>query len=275
MNAEVKKQFTRREMLRLGAGSLLALGLWPGALQAAGRRDSGSFHFLVLNDLHFFDSLCGTWFERAVRQMKAHREKPEFCVLAGDLGDQGLPQQIGTVRDIFNTLGIPVFTVPGNHDYLTDDNRRAYEQLFPGRINYRFDHKGWQFVAIDTTEGLRAFRTKVQPATLNWLDTTLPRLDARRPTVLISHFPLGRNIIVRPLNAEAVLTRFTPFNLQAVFCGHWHGFTERRLSETTLTTNRCCSLHRENHDGTKEKGYFLCRAGNGTISRTFVEVKPV
>lgn len=270
---ENEKLFTRREILRLSAGSLLALGLWPGSLRAAGTGRSGDFHFLVLNDLHFFDDRCGAWFEQAVQQMKKHREKPEFCVLAGDLADQGQPHQIAAVRDIFKTLGIPIFTVPGNHDYITDDNRRAYEQLFPRRINYRFNHKGWQFVALDTTQGLMAFRTRVQAPTLSWLDATLPQLDRRRPTVILSHFPLGPHIIVRPLNAEAVLTRFRSHNLQAVFSGHWHGFTERHVGAATFTTNRCCSFHRENHDGSKEKGYFLCRAKDGAISRTFVEVK--
>jgi hypothetical protein len=40
-----------------------------------------------------------------------------------------------------------------------------------------------------------------------------------------------------------------------------------------LTTNRCCAISRDNHDGTKEKGYFLCTASAGSIQREFVEVK--
>jgi hypothetical protein len=47
------------------------------------------------------------------------------------------------------------------------------------------------------------------------------------------------------------------------------------VRNTVFTTNKCCSISRGNHDGTKEKGYFLCRAKEGRIEREFVEVKPV
>ena len=53
---------TRREALRhLSAGSLLALGLWPGALRAKDNPDSSSFRFLVVNDTHYMSPECGEW----------------------------------------------------------------------------------------------------------------------------------------------------------------------------------------------------------------------
>jgi hypothetical protein len=79
---------------------------------------------------------------------------------------------------------------------------------------------------------------------------------------------------MRPLNADPVLEGFRDFNLVAVFDGHYHGFTERHAGRTVLTTNRCCAISRNNHDGTPEKGYFLCTALDGQIQRQFVEVKP-
>ena len=75
----------------------------------------------------------------------------------------------------------------------------------------------------------------------------------------------------RPLNADALLERFKPFNLQAVFSGHFHGFTERQVGDAILTTNRCCSAWRANHDFSKEKGWFSCLARNGRITREFVQ----
>jgi len=33
-------------------------------------------------------------------------------------------------------------------------------------------------------------------------------------------------------------------------------------------------LHRQNHDGSKEKGYFLCHARDGKIERKFVQLNP-
>ena len=261
---------TRREALQLSAGALLALGLWPGcATQGA---PSGSFRFLVVNDTHYLSPECGVWLEGAVRQMKM--ANAEFCLLAGDLSDHGRKEELGAVREIFSQLAIPTHVQIGNHDYFSQTDRAAYEQLFPGRINYHFDHRGWQFVSLDTTEGLLFEKTTIQDPTFRWLDENLPHLDQSKPTVILTHFPLGAEVRYRPQNADALLERFLPYNLRAVFSGHFHSFTERQRGATSLTTNRCCSFKRSNHDGTPEKGYFLCEASEGKISRTFVEYKP-
>jgi 3',5'-cyclic AMP phosphodiesterase CpdA len=265
---------TRREALRWSVGSLLMAGIWPGSLFAEETGNSGDCHFLVINDTHYLDKNCGPWLEGVIRQMKGHAEKIDFCLLAGDLAEDGKPEQLEPVRGIFKQLGKPTYVVVGNHDYLTQDNRKAYEELFPELINYHFEHRGWQFIGLDTSEGQNSRNTTIQKPTLNWLDRTLPKLDKKRPTVIFTHFPMGPWVIGRPKNAADVLARFKEYNLQAVYCGHWHGFTERKLGKVILTTNRCCSYRRTNHDRTKEKGYFLCHAKNGTIERTFVEVKP-
>jgi 3',5'-cyclic AMP phosphodiesterase CpdA len=268
------RRISRREALRLGAGGLLVAGLWPGALHAEDAGAGGDFYFVAVNDTHYLDDHCHPWLEKAFRQMRSHAEKPEFCLLVGDLADQGKPAQLGPMRDFTAGLGMPVYAVVGNHDYLTQDDRKAYEELFPGRLNYRFEHRGWQFVGLDSSEGQHFINTRIQQPTLRWLDDNLSKLDRKRPMVLFTHFPLGPNTPSRPLNADDLLARFKEHNLQAVFNGHFHGFTERQVGPTTLTTNRCCSFSRTNHDGTKEKGYFLCQAKAGRVSRTFVEVKP-
>jgi hypothetical protein len=259
-------------MLRWSAGSLLAAGLWPGKLRSDGNGSAGDFHFLVVNDVHYFDEGCSKWLEGAIQQMKGHAEKPEFCLLVGDLAEHGKAEQIAPVRDIFHCLGMPTYVVVGNHDYRTPTDRTAFEKLFPQRINYRFEHKGWQFVALDTTQGQKSHGTSVQPPTLKWLESEAPKVNKKPPTVIFTHFPMGPWVIGRPINANRVLEPFKEHNLQAVFCGHWHGFTERHIQNVVLTTNRCCSYRKPNHDGTKEKGYFLCRARDGKVERRFVQV---
>lgn len=295
------RRLTRRAALeRLSAGTLLALGLWPGALRAGDADVGGSFRFLVVNDLHYMTPECGRWLEQVMRQMRAE-PGVEFCLVAGDLCEYGTEAELGGVRDVLKQLGLPVFVVIGNHDYTApeaDDqdrrarqlepsqaaepgppdsqpmaNRRSYERLFPNQINYWFEHRGWQFVGLDTTQGLLYQNTRIQDPTFDWVRDHLRKLDPLKPTVLFTHFPLGPGVTYRPRNADALLDLFRPVNLRAAFCGHWHGFTERRVGEATLTTNRCCALKRGNHDGTREKGYFVCTARDGHISRLFVPVK--
>ena len=260
--------------MRLSAGTLLAAGLWPGAF-AADDKESGDFHFLAVNDMHYGSEKCAPWFVRVLASMKGHKEKPELFLLGGDQADTGKLEQLGPTRDFCKELGLPYYTVVGNHDYPNDSERKNYDDVYPDRINYHFTHRGWQFIALDTSDGVRYNKIAVQKHTFTWLDEMLPKLDKKKPTVLFTHFPLGPGVSSRPTNADVLLERFKPFNLQAIFCGHYHAFTEGKVGSAIATTNRCCSFVRGNHDKSSEKGYFLCHARDGKLTRTFVEVKPV
>src|ERR1051325_9059203 len=159
---------TRRELLRRSPAALLAAGLWPGAL-AAGDPETKPFAFLVVNDLHSLNKKCEPWFEKVTKQMAGHDEKPAFLAIAGDLSDEGKPEQTAAVKEIFAGLKVPIYVVPGNHDYTAkEQSRKAYDGLFPGRLNYTFDHAGWQFVALDTTEGTKASNTTISADMFKW-----------------------------------------------------------------------------------------------------------
>jgi 3',5'-cyclic AMP phosphodiesterase CpdA len=267
------KPISRRDALRhCSAGALLALGCWPGALRAADQTAGRSFKFVVINDTHCVSPACVAYQVQVVADLRRHA--PAFCLHGGDLTDLAGRPQLEEVRDTYAKLGAPTYFTPGNHDYASHTDRTHYDEVFPGRLNYTFDAQGWQIIALDTTDGQRFEQTTIQHATLEWLDQNLPRLNRQRPTILFTHFPLGAGVKMRPLNADALLNRLREFNVQAVFNGHYHGFTEHQWQGVAVTTNRCCSFKRGNHDGTKEKGYFLCTAKDGRVTREFIEFKP-
>jgi calcineurin-like phosphoesterase family protein len=265
---------TRREWLRLSAGALLSVGVWPGRLCGADAPATHDFTFIAVNDLHALEDACHPWFDDVVRQMKTSAPTAEFCLVGGDLAENGTPAQLTLINDSFSALGIPCHTVVGNHDYQSATDRSAYEQIFPEQINYSFTHRGWQIIGLDSSEGTKAKETRISATTLTWLDQSLSKLDPRRPTILFTHFPLGDSVWARPLNADDLLQRCYGLNLQAVFCGHFHGFTERPFRDSIITTDRCCARVRSNHDGSPEKGWFVCQAVNGEIKRRFIEFCP-
>src|SRR3954468_7627729 len=110
------KNLSRRKLLKMGGSALLASAVWPGALRAD-ETSGENFGFLVVNDLHFFDSKCVPFFEKVIASMAATTEPMDFCIIGGDLSESGSAEQISTVSDLFKKLNMPLYTVPGNHDY--------------------------------------------------------------------------------------------------------------------------------------------------------------
>ena len=48
----MRSAITRRKWLRLSAGALLSLGVWPGRLRGADAPANDDFTFIAVNDLH-------------------------------------------------------------------------------------------------------------------------------------------------------------------------------------------------------------------------------
>ncbi len=205
---------------------MLALGFWPGCARwsDAGRGDD--FSFVVINDAHFQSPRCPAWFERVSASVRSQNPKPEFCLMVGDLAEHGTQNELGAMRDVLRSLRMDAYAVPGNHDSISNTDSSAWEQLFPRSRNYHFEHRGWQIIGLDSTQGTDSQNTRIQPATMSWLDQRLPKMRPSMPTIVFTHFPLGILVPMRPLNADDVLARFKEFNLVAVFDGHFHGFTE-------------------------------------------------
>jgi calcineurin-like phosphoesterase family protein len=92
---------SRRQALgQLSAGTLLALGLWPGHARGEGGEP---FRFVVVNDTHYLSDECGAWLRTIFGKIKA--EKPDFCLHAGDLTEYGTEEHLKAVRDVLNQGG--------------------------------------------------------------------------------------------------------------------------------------------------------------------------
>jgi hypothetical protein len=271
MNPDSPHACTRREALgRLAA--LLAAGLWPGALRAAAAGgQAAEFVFVAANDFHHHEPACDEWFAALFRQIATHKEAA-FCLGLGDLANKGRPESIAAIARLAQAAGLRFHATPGNHDNDLEESTAVFDRVLPGQLNYRFEHRGWQFLVIDSTDGKQWKQTRVSPATLAWLKAELPRIDRRQPLVLATHFPLAASTPYCPLNAEDVLACLVDHNLRLVLGGHHHGRTEAVRGNYQLATNACCSRVVGNHDGTKAKGYWLCRAhADARVERLFVE----
>jgi hypothetical protein len=269
MTDQLHTSCSRRGFLRASAATVLP-ALIPPVVSAAPQQPD--FTFVVANDLHYRDRRCTEWFAAVAESIRALRPRPGFLMLNGDLSETGTREELGAIREMFWSLPFPVHATIGNHDYSADGRRENYEAIIRRDRNFAFRHGDWNFLCLDTTDGLAVYRTWVRGETLAWVDANLRLLDKKRPLVLFSHFPMGRNWL-RPLNADDLMGRLRGHDLRRVFCGHWHGWTERKNKAIAVTTGRSCSWWRGNHDGSSLHGYFLCRVREHAIDHEFVPVK--
>lgn len=264
------KSINRRDFFRRSAAGLLAAGLWPGAAANAEGPDE-AFRFVVINDTHYKDDKCGEYLEAAFSQM--HRG-PSFdiALVAGDISTAAAPRELRAFKQLTDAyLKVPTYCVLGNHD-CPGRSRKAWVDTYGmDSINYRVDHKGWTFLGIDTTDGGKSSGVAVHGETIAWIRNALRDVPSKRPIVLFGHHPFGEGVHYRLVNAEEVLRLFVAHNLKHVFNGHFHGLTQKKSKGYGLTTNRCLSLSRGNHDGSKEKGYFLATVEGGALSYEFVQ----
>jgi outer membrane protein assembly factor BamB len=188
---------------------------------------------------------------RADLERVVERVAPDFVVATGDLADYGQRDELVAYRGAITGLGVPVASLPGNHDHLSCLTREAIEEFFGGwsarddtdglsagdafqrevfggdwrrpasgrlpwveeigPLYYSFDWGGVHFVAYDG-EGLRRYGADYPQD--DWLAADLATVAAGTPVVVCTHFPEDR---------EFFLTRFGGARLVASISGHWHG----------------------------------------------------
>ncbi len=261
----------RRQLLRDAAAYSALLAGWN--LARADGKAAEPFKFIVVNDLHLFDKGCAPWFSKTFAQMRTH--EPEICFVVGDFGEDGKADQIGLMKELLAELKMPIHVVIGNHDYDANDKRSNFEKAFPNSINYLLDHRGWQVVALDSTQGRAGKDTRIGKDTMDFAVAAAKEIDKKKPTLIVTHFPLGFFMPSRPANANDLLAIFAEHNIQGVFNGHFHSAQTRAWHGTEIVTNRCCSFRKKNHDFDPRKGYFVCTAKDGEIKREYVDAPKI
>lgn len=232
-----------------------------------------TFTFAAINDLHVLDAKSTAIVNRAAGQINANKEVA-FTMVIGDLGTDGAVQEMGLAKKSLDTLERPYFCVPGNHDVaMSRENIYAnYEREFGNKEWREEDVARWAFIGLDTCNGTASDVT-IPEDRMEWLRRQLDQIGKQRPIALIAHHPFNPNTkAYRVRNAEDVLGLFEGHNLKLVASGHFHGNQTEERNGILFTTTACCSITRDNHDGTPAKGYRLFHVDHDTITHEFVEV---
>ena len=191
-----------------GTGALFAfdgglassIGLDSAIAAPLRRTASKPFTFLQISDSHIGfnkppNSEARATFRKAVAQVKALREQPDFIIHTGDVSQLSRDDEFDDADQMLKATGIPVFFVPGEHDMLDPDGGKAFLQRFGkgsmGAGWYSFDHRGVHFVALVNVAVLKpGGMGNLGPEQLKWLQADLASRPSSTPIVVFAHIPL-------------------------------------------------------------------------------------
>ena len=216
-----RRAFVRSTSGGLAAGYVLQLP----ALQAAPANEP--IEFLVASDTHlgYRDK------ETAEKQWRAAAKElatlPGDLVLhLGDVVDGGRVKLYATYKEIRDSIGKPVYEIPGNHDPLDE-----FEKQLGRKLPYAVEHK-WLRILLLNNSRLKSHDGFLDDEQLVWLDQQCKQAaEVGQLVVIAMHVPAHKNLhpdrgwYVKPANGQTRLYEILEKHADRVACllhGHFH-----------------------------------------------------
>lgn len=142
----------------------------------------------------------------------------DFVLLAGDISDFGLLQEMEWVNEIFSKLKMPYIGVIGNHD-LVANGEKVFRRMF-GELNFSFVYGGVKFVCHNTNSREVAFDGSVPD--LPWLREQFKAEEGVTAYIGVAHVPPNNGDFDTSLSEQYVnVINNSPNTLAALFA-HTH-----------------------------------------------------
>jgi Icc protein len=181
---------------------------------------------------------------RCIDHVARRTPRPDVVLLTGDLVDFGRADEYQFLRELLDSLPIPYYLLPGNHD-----DRQQLREAFPDHaylrqwapfVQYAIDDWALRLIALDTVipgEG----GGRLCDERLAWLDRQLAGAP-QRPTLIAMHHPPFRTFIAHM--DEIGLDGYRQFagvlarhpQVERIVCGHLHRPIEARVAGIVAST---------------------------------------
>lgn len=178
-----------------------------------------SFRFAFVTDTHI-GSPNGAAEEDLRRTVQDINEQKDlaFVLLTGDITELGTQEELLLAKRILDSLKIPWYIIPGNHDTgWSESGGLGFTQIF-GMDRFSFSYAGIQFIGCASGPYVRMSDGHVPRDAVNWLDSTLAALSVSTPVVMVNHYPLDNSLD----NWYEVTDRIRKKNIMMAICGHGH-----------------------------------------------------
>lgn len=182
--------------------------------------------------------------QQVIEQINRMVPPADAVVVTGDLTDFGRDEEYHQARQLLDSLNMPWFAIPGNHD-----DRQAYCRAFSARawcpapspgLNWVNDDYPLRLIGLDSTLPGKPGGA-LDPQTLNWLEQTLQQMPDKPALVMLHHPPFISGIghmDRQRLENPGALQQITDRHPQVIrlLCGHVHRYMVSQLGNTLVCT---------------------------------------
>lgn len=177
-----------------------------------------SFKFAHVTDTHVGGATGEDDLRRTVKDLNTLTDI-DFVILSGDITEFGADQELKLAKRILESLQLPWYVIPGNHDGNWSENgANTFRTVFGGETFF-FKHKGYQFIGTNSGPNMRMSPGQIPRENLVWMDSVFAaNPDKQTPLIYINHYPQDSSLN----NWFDALKRVKTRNVQLAFCGHGH-----------------------------------------------------
>jgi outer membrane protein assembly factor BamB/predicted MPP superfamily phosphohydrolase len=177
------------------------------------------FRFAFISDTHIGSPNGGAEedLRRTVRDINAMNGLA-FVVLTGDITELGTNEELKLAKKILDSLDIPYYIMPGNHDTGWSESGGVMFTTVFGYDKFSFEYDGIRFLGCPSGPYVRMSDGHVPRNAVNWLDAELKKLKPGQPLIFLNHYPIDNGLD----NWYEITDRLRNYNTLAILCGHGH-----------------------------------------------------
>lgn len=185
---------------------------------ATGQMPSTDFKFALISDTHVGSGTGAEDLRRVVKDINQDSSL-KFVIHAGDVTEFGADKELRLAKQILDSLSIPLYVLPGNHDANWSESGANSFRTIIGKEAFGFSYGGYLFLATGSGPNMRMGPGQIPREGIVWLDSTLSHLENRdQPIVFINHYSLDAGLN----NWYDAIDGLKQHNVQLLLHGHWH-----------------------------------------------------
>ncbi|WP_299380570.1 phosphodiesterase [uncultured Kiloniella sp.] len=180
--------------------------------------------------------------KETVKHLSKLTPQPDLVVVTGDISNHGNIEDYERAKKLLDTMGLPYFVIPGNHDS-RESLRRLFQsdRYLPSQdtfLHYTVEQYPLRLLMLDSLE-VGAHHGMICDERLHWLNDKLSA-DPKRPTLIFMHHPpadlhLPYQDSMRCFNGKKLAQIIANHDqVLGVACGHTHRDSVANWAKTVL-----------------------------------------